>query len=94
MLNSSMTRAIFGSAAADSIRHELWARIGSAVRRRIGTLPEDATTGQYTLNYGLGGNPNSIKPEFLLGGNAAMGHRYGGGYPWRQQTGFLASLPK
>lgn len=41
------------------------------------------TTGRYTLNYRLGGNPDSVKAEFFLYGNTTMGDRHPGGFPWR-----------
>ena len=39
-------------------------------------------TGRHTLNYRLGGNEGSVKPEFFLYGNDVMMKRYNGGYPW------------
>jgi glycosyltransferase involved in cell wall biosynthesis len=52
-------------------------------------FPRYATTGQYTLNYRLGGNPNSVKAGFFLSGNAAMRLRYPGGFPWQVRTSLV-----
>lgn len=43
------------------------------------------TTGKYTLNYYLDGNPNSASPEFFLRGNEVMKQKYPDEkYPWRK----------
>jgi hypothetical protein len=40
-------------------------------------------TGQYTLNYRLGGNPDSVNKEFFDHGNGIMSIKYKGSFPWR-----------
>lgn len=47
-----------------------------------------ATTGKYTLNYRLDGNPGSASPEFFTRGNDVMKNRYSHdikGYPWAKE---------
>ncbi len=46
-------------------------------------FPQWGTTGKYTLNYRLDGNPNSVNKEFFDNGNRIMYERYNGNYPWR-----------
>lgn len=43
-------------------------------------------TGLYTLNYALGSNEESVKPEFFLKGNQVMLEKYGdeSHFPWRK----------
>lgn len=48
-------------------------------------FPQWGTTGQYTLNYRLDGNPNSVNKEFFDNGNRIMYERYNGNYPWRSK---------
>ena len=40
-------------------------------------------SGKYTLNYKVGGNEGSVKPEFFLYGNQVMNQKYNGNFPWR-----------
>jgi len=58
-------------------------------RRFLGAInqhfPTWGTSGKYTLNYRLDGNPNSVNREFFDNGNAVMYGRYNGSYPWRAQ---------
>lgn len=42
------------------------------------------TSGEYTLNYRLDGNPNSVNQEFFDNGNRIMAQRYGTDFPWRK----------
>jgi glycosyltransferase involved in cell wall biosynthesis len=44
--------------------------------------PNYACTGEYTLNYRLGGNENSVSKEFFEEGNKVMKERYPEGFPW------------
>jgi glycosyltransferase involved in cell wall biosynthesis len=46
-------------------------------------FPQWGTTGKYTLNYRLDGNPNSVNKEFFDNGNSIMYGRHNGNYPWR-----------
>jgi glycosyltransferase involved in cell wall biosynthesis len=41
-------------------------------------------SGQYTLNYRLDGNPNSVKPDFFTYCNSIMRNKYPNGFPWRK----------
>lgn len=43
-------------------------------------------TGQYTLNYRLGGNEGSVTKEFFLEGNKKTAARYKGVYPWKKRS--------
>lgn len=46
--------------------------------------PNYGTTGQYTLNYRLSGNDNSVKYSFFEHGNAVVHENYlGNTFPWR-----------
>jgi glycosyltransferase involved in cell wall biosynthesis len=40
------------------------------------------TSGLYTLNYRLDGNPNSVGEDFFIEGNAKQKERYGETLPW------------
>lgn len=40
------------------------------------------TSGKYTLNYRLDGNPNSVNEGFFLEGNAKQAEHYKEGFPW------------
>jgi len=42
-------------------------------------------TGEYTVNYRLGGNDGSVKSEFFLLGNKVVNQRYNGVFPWQQK---------
>lgn len=39
-------------------------------------------SGKFTLNYRLGGNEGSVKPDFFIQGNTVMQKKYGDKYPW------------
>jgi glycosyltransferase involved in cell wall biosynthesis len=55
-------------------------------RRFLGAIsqhfPSWGTSGLYTLNYRLDGNPNSVNQQFFDNGNAVMAQRYPAGFPW------------
>ena len=40
------------------------------------------TSGKYSLNYRLDGNPNSVKSDFFLEGNTKQKEIYGDTFPW------------
>jgi len=44
-----------------------------------------AETGQYTVNYAVGGNALSVAPEFFIQGNKKMNEIYKGDFPWRKK---------
>ncbi|MCK9369147.1 glycosyltransferase family 2 protein [Candidatus Dojkabacteria bacterium] len=45
--------------------------------------PNYECTKEYTLNYRLDGNPNSVKEDFFINGNNNSYRKYAGLYPWR-----------
>jgi glycosyltransferase involved in cell wall biosynthesis len=49
-------------------------------------VPKYECTGNYTLNYKLGGNEGSVKEDFFLHGNNYMNIHYKGDFPWRKKT--------
>lgn len=42
-------------------------------------------TGLYTLNFRLGGNPNSVSRRYFELGNAEMKKRYPDKFPWSKE---------
>ena len=64
-----------------------WHGSGAQDRTYFATLskyfPRFASSGRYTLNYCLGGNPGSVTAEFFLHGNEVMRQRHTGGLPWK-----------
>jgi hypothetical protein len=42
-------------------------------------------TGQYTVNYAVGGNALSVSPGFFIHGNKKMAEAYKGNFPWRKK---------
>jgi hypothetical protein len=44
------------------------------------------TTGLYTVNYRLGGNEGSVKPDFFLNNNKLVEQHYNGDLPWQRKT--------
>lgn len=56
-------------------------------RRFFNTIKDIApygTSGAYTLNYRLDGNPTSASPDFFKYGNQINEQKYNGNYPWRK----------
>lgn len=49
-------------------------------------FPNYECTGEYTLNYRLGGNPNSVSREFFEEGNRITFSKYGDSMPWRMPS--------
>lgn len=47
-------------------------------------FPKFDCTGEYTLNYRVGGNPGSVNAEFFHNGNNIMKQKYNGVFPWRK----------
>ena len=54
----------------------------SALRKHF---PNFESTRQYTSNYRLDGNPNSVTKEFFLQGNEKTLEMCGGEYPWKKK---------
>ena len=48
------------------------------------TFKKFDTTGRYSVNYRLGGNEGSVKPEFFLNNNKQVEQFYNGVFPWRR----------
>lgn len=66
---------------------------GWGADRRFYTIIKDIVkhtnydcTGLYTLNYRLGGNEGSVKPDFFLEGNKRTYSQYKGVYPWQKRA--------
>lgn len=49
-------------------------------------LPHYDCTGQYTLNYRVGGNTGSVTEDFFHNGNQIQNKKYNGNYPWQKRT--------
>ena len=76
------------------IKREIFSQVSSAWhwgwggdRRFLGAISQHfqswGTSGQYTLNYRLDGNANSVTREFFDKGNAVTHGKHNGSYPWR-----------
>lgn len=48
--------------------------------------PNYACTNDYTMNYRLDGNPNSVTKQFFDEGNAKMLQKYSGDLPWKRKN--------
>lgn len=66
---------------------------GWGADRRFFTIIKDQVkhtnfdcSGEYTLNYRLGGNEGSVQPEFFIEGNKRTKEIYNGEYPWLKPT--------
>jgi GT2 family glycosyltransferase len=63
----------------------LW-HFGYGGDRRFFNIIKDlapyATSGKYTLNYRLDGNPTSASPNFFTYGNEIMSKKYNNNFPW------------
>lgn len=73
-----------------------WYGQWGADRQFFGALkhhrPNFACTGQYTVNYRLDGNENSVKPEFFAQGNALNQQKYET-FPWKNEQRSLQVAP-
>jgi glycosyltransferase involved in cell wall biosynthesis len=49
-------------------------------------FPKFDGTGQYTVNYRIGGNDGSVRKEFFEHNNAIMNKQYNGEFPWRKEN--------
>lgn len=47
-------------------------------------FPQFDCTGEYTVNYRVGGNEGSVRTEFFENGNKIMNQKYNGVFPWRK----------
>ena len=73
-----------------------WYGQWGADRQFFGALkqhrPNFGCTGQYTVNYRLDGNENSVKPEFFAQGNALNQQKYET-FPWKKEQRSLQVAP-
>ena len=69
-----------------SIWHGGWGqdRVFSSVIKDV--LPDYECTGEYTLNYRVGGNAGSVTEDFFHNGNSIQYKKYNGNYPWQKRT--------
>jgi glycosyltransferase involved in cell wall biosynthesis len=49
-------------------------------------FPKFDCTGQYTVNYRVGGNAGSVNGDFFINGNKVMNEKYNGVFPWRKSS--------
>lgn len=68
-----------------SLWHSGWGGDRNFLRLMRENRVDYTTSGKYTLNYRLDGNPNSVTKEFFEKGNAITKTIYGDEYPWRSK---------
>jgi hypothetical protein len=70
---------------------QTWYGQWGADRQFFGALkqhfPNFACSKEYSLNYRLDGNENSVNKEFFDKGNAENEKQYPNGFPWKQKGG-------
>lgn len=47
--------------------------------------PKFECSGEYTVNYRLGGNAGSVQPPYFLTGNSAYAQKYNNQFPWLKE---------
>ena len=83
-----------------AIRRDIAVRIGhawygqwGADRQFFGALKNHfskySCTNQYTTNYRLDGNENSVNEEFFIEGNKINSEKYQGNFPWKSGKQFI-----
>jgi len=65
--------------------HGKWGQDRIFTNLMLHHFPNFDCTGKYTLNYRLGGNPNSVKADFFRAGNRIMQAQYGSSAPWEKE---------
>ena len=65
--------------------HGKWGQDRVFAQVMMQNFPAYACTGRYSLQYRLGGNPDSVTREFFEQGNATMLQRYRRGFPWSRE---------
>jgi hypothetical protein len=69
---------------------QTWYGQWGADRQFFGALkqhfPNFACSKEYSLNYRLDGNENSVNKEFFDKGNAENEKQYPNGFPWKQKN--------
>ena len=87
-----------------AIRRDVAVRIGhawygqwGADRQFFGALKNHfskySCTNQYTTNYRLDGNENSVNEEFFIEGNKINSEKYQGNFPWKSGKEFISVGP-
>ena len=87
-----------------AVRRDVAVRIGhawygqwGADRQFFGALknhfPKYSCTNQYTTNYRLDGNENSVNEEFFIEGNKINSKKYQGNFPWKSGKEFISVGP-
>ena len=87
-----------------AIRRDISVRVGhswygqwGADRQFFGALkkyfPKYDCTNQYTTNYRLDGNENSVNEEFFVEGNKINTEKYQGNFPWKTGQQFISVGP-
>jgi glycosyltransferase involved in cell wall biosynthesis len=87
-----------------AVRRDVAVRIGhawygqwGADRQFFGALkthfPKYSCTNQYTTNYRLDGNENSVNEEFFIEGNKINSEKYQGNFPWKSGQEFISVGP-
>jgi len=56
-------------------------------------FPKYSCTNQYTTNYRLDGNENSVNEEFFVEGNKINSEKYQGNFPWKSGQEFVSVGP-
>ena len=90
-------RAFHIDTSSFAVRRDVAVRIGhswygqwGADRQFFGALkshfPKYDCTKKHSLNYRLDGNPNSVTKDFFDQGNKSNQIKYGGSFPWTNQT--------
>jgi hypothetical protein len=70
---------------AAHVWHGKWGQDRVFAQVMMQNFPQFDCTGRYTVNYRLGGNPNSVTREFFEQGNGKMLLRYKRGFPWAKE---------
>ena len=87
-----------------AVRRDVAVRIGhawygqwGADRQFFGALKNHfskySCTNQYTTNYRLDGNENSVNEEFFIEGNKINSEKYQGNFPWKSGKEFISVGP-
>jgi glycosyltransferase involved in cell wall biosynthesis len=87
-----------------AVRRDVAVRIGhawygqwGADRQFFGALknhfPKYSCTNQYTTNYRLDGNENSVNEDFFIEGNKINSEKYQGNFPWKSGKEFISVGP-
>lgn len=67
-----------------SVWHGKWGQDRVFLHHLYNNFPQFDCTGDYTVNYRLGGNEGSVKSQFFLYNNVTTKEKYIGDYPWQK----------